>query len=668
MKGRYSNEELAAVLKRAIQTSDEFNSSKLAKERRLVLEHFRGEQPKPFHAGDSKYVSMDVYEGVDSMRSTILETFSANQRIVYFKPENGEDAQAAKIATDYASYVMFRDNDAEGMMYDVLTDGLMYRFGIAKVYLEEHTEVEDEEFSGLTEEEYSIYLGTLTDEDEVEVEQDGQTYFGTTTKTQTTKRIRVEALPSEDFLIAPEAVSIDDAQWCAHRSRKSKSTLIKMGFDPEQIDKLGRFTSDSLHSDYERQVRFEPVEAGVFNADEYSDEATEIEVLEIYIDIDLDGSGVAKLWKITMAGDEILDKERVPRKPFAIFTPLPVPHTFFGDSYAKLMIPAQLARTVLFRQVINHSVATNNSRYKVLNGSLVNPPELMDQRLGGIVNVRRMDAVAPLDQLPLNPFVFEVLRMLDEDKEETTGISKLSQGLNKDAISSQNSQGMVEQLISASQQRQKIIARQFGKFLRRVFLMIYDIAIDSIEQQEIVDVAGEWVEVNPATWKARKDASVELSLGYGEMEREAMRYVEIDQYLSQDQRLARMYDDTKRYEVLSRALRKRGVEDVATILTPPQNLPPPEPSPAEQLQMAQLQAQVELTKAQAQAAILKAQTDQMNAQRDLMKVKAELGVDAAELRLEHARFDHERSMDIIEAKLAKETDEAQRKVNIAMDG
>ena len=78
-------------------------------------------------------------------------------------------------------------------------------------------------------------------------------------------------------------------------------------------------------------------------------------------------------------------------------------------------------------------MVTNNPRYTVVKGGLTNPRELIDNRVGGIVNVTRPDAIHPMPQASLNPFVFQTIQMLDEDKEDTSGVSRLSQGLNKDA-------------------------------------------------------------------------------------------------------------------------------------------------------------------------------------------------------------------------------------------
>ena len=156
------------------------------------------------------------------------------------------------------------------------------------------------------------------------------------------------------------------------------------------------------------------------------------------------------------------------------FCPLPVPHSFYGSNFGKRVIDIQNARSILTRSILDHAIISNNPRYIVTKGGLVNPRELMTNKIGGLVNVTRPDAIQPLPQASLNPFVFQTLNVLQDNLENTTGVSSLSQGLNKDAVSKQNSAAMVEQLANLSMQRQKIIARNFAnQFVRPLFEKIY---------------------------------------------------------------------------------------------------------------------------------------------------------------------------------------------------
>ena len=146
--------------------------------------------------------------------------------------------------------------------------------------------------------------------------------------------------------------------------------------------------------------------------------------------------------------------------------------------------------------------------------------EMLDNRLGGIVNMTRPDAVRPLEQQNLNPFVFQTLAMLKDNKEESTGISSLSQGLNKDAISTQNSAALVDNLVSLSQQRQKVMARNFANFLVDVYLEVYRLVLENADaaKEDIIQVAGNFVPVKVSDWAERKTCKVALHLGYGERE------------------------------------------------------------------------------------------------------------------------------------------------------
>lgn len=655
-KRKLSDEEIGAIVAKAIANAEQVTDTKLSGERSMVAAYYRGEEPKPLHNGDSKYVSRDVFDSVDSMRSTVLEAFSASTRIVHFRPETGEGVDDAKQATDFTRYVFFKDNPGEDIMYGALTDGLLARMAVAKVYFEEDEDTEDFEFEALTPEELTLQVSKHPNYEftETEVTEQGL-WSGSYTVTTTKQRIKVELIQPEDFLISSSATSTACAKFLAHRTTKSRAWFEKT-YGEDVTEEITFEESDSHLYEYEKHERFSPI--GFDPSHDSNDEATqEATLYECYIRMDGDGSGKVRLWKVDYAGGQVLSKERVAYAPFATFVPLPVPHTFFGENFGKAVIPVQNARTVLIRQIINHSLITNNPRQQVLNGTLANPAELLDNRLGGIVNVRRLDGIAPIPQAPLNPFIFNLIQMIDEDKEEVTGISKLSQGLNKDAISTQNAQGMVEQLISASQQRTKTIARRFGLFMQELFYLIYNTAVDHMTEAHRVELSGVEAEVDPSKWRNRSIASVELTLGYGEQEAEAMKFQTLDLQFSQDPQLMPLYTLEKRYEVQRRILEKRGVEDIDSILLHPSQMQPPPPDPMAELQKAQLEAQVEYTRAQAQAMVAKAETDRLKAETDRMRVQNDMQVRQAGVVLDKARLELDAFVDERELELAEKASE-----------
>jgi hypothetical protein len=398
------------------------------------------------------------------------------------------------------------------------------------------------------------------------------------------------------------------------------------------------------------------------NTHGYQDQIRSVMVHEAYIELDVEGSGVAELYKIIKAGNVLLDKEKVNRKPFITFVPLPIPHAFYGNNFAQKIIATQNARTVLTRSILDHAVVTTNPRYMVLKGGLTNPKELIDNRVGGIVNVTRPDSVSPMMQSPLNPFIFQTISMLNDNREETTGVSSLSQGLNKDAISKQNSAAMVEQLATMSQQRQKIIARNFAnQFLKPLYQAIYQLVIENETQEKIVEIGGEYIEINPSDWADKRDVTVQLHLGYGEQEAEAQKYISMHQTFQSDPSLQKMYTPQNQYQLISQVMEMSGIKNVADYLTSPDQLPPEQPDPAQELQLEMMKKQLEVQERQTVVAEMKAQMQAQNAQLklELDKLKAEnsFAIQSDNIDLKESQLNHKKVIDTAELVLAQQADE-----------
>lgn len=599
---KLSDEEILTAVKSNIDDGVGFFDSKLSKERTRVLNYYHGALPLPTHNGNSKYVSMDVYDTVESMKASLLETFSSGYNIVEFTPQDENDVRGARIASLYTDYVVFRQNQGYQLFSDIITDGLLARNGVAKVYWDKNICPEDELFSNVSAEEMdSLIAGDDVELKNYEVNED-QTVSGTITRMVDYSQVRIIAVPPEEFLISNRAKTGDKGEFKAHRLVKTVSELIKMGVPQDKIDSMP--VDDSIQKEQEETARLQDLGSDTTAArKDYQDQVRDIRIHECYIMLDVEGTGIAKLWKVVVGGDHIIEKEEVNRDPFLFFVPLPIPHSFFGSNFATKVIPIQNARSILVRGILDHTVITNNPRTIVVKGALVNPKEMLDNRFGGVVNVTRPDGIFPYPQASLNPFVFQTINLLDEDKEDTTGISKLSQGLNKDAVSNQNSQGLVENLVGLSQQRQKIVARNFANsFLIKLYLETYRLVLENEKKQKVVDLAGDWVDINVEDWVERKDVFTSLKLGYGEQGKEGGKLLQLHQLLSSDPSLAPMYPRTKKYNVLRAMIEKEGVRNVSDYLVkPPTPGQPPNPEWVEPTPDPKMMAEVKALEAKAAA-------------------------------------------------------------------
>lgn len=657
------DEKLVSILDDNIRRSIGYYDSQISRERKKVTDFYNAVLPHPAHDGNSKYVSMDVYDAVESMKAALLETFSTGYKTVRFAGQTGEDVRIAEIATAYCDYVANRQNNLFEVMQSVIHDGLVARAGIAKVYWDEREDSYLEPIQDLTEEEFDAVVA----QDNVEIEEVEQDelglYSGDLRVFQDASQVAIEAIAPEQFIIEPQAKSLEDVMFCGHRTTMTISELREAGYDEKLIAKIGDHEDVEMETDPEVLARHEEIGSDRgFNAKGFQDQVRSVTVYELYVDIDLDATGIAETYKVIKAGNVVLHKEKCTYKPFIAFVPLPIPHSFFGSNFGSKVVPIQTARTVLTRSILDHAMITNNPRYTVVKGGLTNPRELIDNRVGGIVNVSRPDAINPMPQAPLNPFIFQTIQMLDEDKEDTTGVSRLSQGLNKDAISKQNSAAMVEQLATMSQQRQKIIARNFANnFLRPLYQLIYQLVVENEPQAKIVEIAGDFVPVNPGDWGSKRDVTVELHLGYGEQEQEAQKYLALHTLMGQDPTLASMYTPENQYKLMTHVMEQNGIKNVKDYLTAPSELPEQQPDPAQQMALQMQQKQMELQERQTQVAEMKAQMDaqiaQMKLQLEQMKAQQGFAIQSDNMDLKEAQLEHKQFVDKAELEIARSADD-----------
>ena len=659
-----SDDDVIKALDVNIKSAIGFYDSELSRERKRVTEYYNASLPRPAHDGNSKFISQDVYSGVQAMTANLLETFASGSKIASFSPVGPEDVEMARVCTAYTNHVLFKMNDGLSLFQTVIMDGLMNRVGVAKVFYEPLTEYQEETFSGITEDELDLLL-SADDVELVDSETDDIGLMsGTIERAIDTSKVTIQPVPPEEFLIEPQAKSLDDVDFVAHRSRKTLTQLRQMGYDEEKLQNISSDHSDTeLETDPEILARFEHIGASRKNeAQGYIDQVRDVLVYEAYMLLDMEGTGEAVLHKVCKAGNQILEVEKVERKPFITFCPLPTPHSFFGSSFAEKLMTTQNAKSVLTRSILDHAMITNNPRYMVVKGAITNPREVTDARVGGLINVTRPDALSAMPQAPLNPFIFQTINMLDEAQEDTSSVSSLSTGLNKDAISKQNSAQMVEQLVSMSQTRMKIMARLFAQqFIKPLYHEIYRLVVENEQAEKVVEIAGSFVQIDPRAWMDKRDVSVELHLGTTEQQKEAQKHLALHQLMSQDPALAPIYSLENRYNMMRKVLEANGIQNVDEYLTPPSMLPPQQPNPAQEMQMAMAQKQMEIQERQTavaeQKVTLDAQKAQSKAELDEAKAEAQFALQADQQDLKEQQFAHKKNIDEGELALLRQSDD-----------
>ena len=583
-----------------------FQDSTLVGERRTVTEYYLGKRPYPLREGGSKFVSQDVYLSVETMKAEIVETFGAGSQIVQFAPQGQDDIQLARHSTAYCEYAVHRKNDGLLIFQDVVHDGLTARVGVAKVYWDRREDVTVYKIDKMAPEAAQVFLQSLPNariasQPKISFDENGQKVVSLEYElVDDCSQVAIETIPPEEFIISGRTRKIDKARFLAHRYRTTLGDLVEDGYDPKIVYSITG-GDDDLSMD-EESVRRELDTHSFYQTDDQTpDEAGRtVTVYEAYIRLDVLGTGSQQLWKVVYCGSTMLEKQRVSDHPFVVYVPQPIPHSFWGNNFAARTINHANTKTTLTRAIIEQAVEATNPRWQVARGGVANPRELIDNRRGGIVNVRDINSsVAPLPQTPINPFVLQTIQMVDSDREDTTGISRLSQGLDKKALSHQNSQGLVEQLTDNAKTRTKIIARNFAlQFVTQLYLKVYRLALENEKKETMIEIGGEFAPVTPSKWKARRDVSVDMTLGYGERDQRVSEMADLHKALESSPKLQRVYGEDQAYALWRDTLNIKGIKNIGDYLADPKSLGPQQPDPKAQAELAKIAKETEVMERQ----------------------------------------------------------------------
>jgi len=575
-----------------------------------------------------------------------MRIFTTHNNVAEFEPEGPEDVEMAQQATDYVNYVFNRQNNGFKVLYDVFKDALISKTGIVKHYWEEKTEVSTENYTNLTEIEYQSILANddleVIEHTENVVQKAVTDDFGNlispkvsehdvkVKKTKDNGQVRVVSVPPEEFLVSRRSTSIEDANFVCHRVKKTVSDLILEGYDPAVVEDLPTYTQNNAEYDEERLARFSFDDDSV-PADEGEGPSRKVWLEECYIHLDYDGDGIAELRKITKGGNIILDNEEIDSVPFSTICPLPIPHKFHGMSIADTVQDIQLIKSTIMRNLLDNMYLTNNARYAVLAGQ-VELDDLLSSKPGGIVRMRAPGAVTALPTPQIQPYAFQMVQYLDGIREERSGVSKMTQGLNPDVLTSHVTSGAISAATESSMQRIELIARIFAETgIKDLFRNIYSLIQRYENRQKMAYLNGKFVPIDVSRWKEKLNCTVNVGVGSGSQNSKMQTMsgiMNILQTVVQNGGMGSLVTTQNLYNAISEFITQSGYKNSDMFISNPQMMPPQQPpEPSLDEKVAAQKAQVELQKLQLQAQELEIDT-QLKAQ-ELKLKQEEAAVDLA---------------------------------------
>lgn len=630
MAKKPTDEELLARIDTEV-TSALGYGDEISAQRRKALEYYLGQPFGTEVEGRSQVVDSTVMDTIEWIKPSLMRVFASGDEIAKVHAQGPEDVPYAEQAQDYINWVLSRQTNFFEVANTWFTDALLAKVGIVKVWWDDSDKWDRETYSGLSDTELENLLMDDTVEvlEHTEEIEDGDipitTHDIVITRHSQKGRVRIENIPPEEFLISKDAKAVDDARFVCHRVKKTVTELREMGYDidPQEITKGDEYWSAETSARHAFDQSWQPE-----NVDA-EDALKEGWVYESYLRTDYDGDGIAELRRILTVGNTVLENEPVDRRPFCTLCPIPIPHKFYGESVADQVMPVQEVKSVLLRNLLDNMYLQNAGRLAVQEG-MVQLDDLLTQRPGGIVRTKAPGAITPLPTPALQPYTFEVMKYMDSIREERSGMTKMSQGLDANALTSHTTATQVAQVMTAAQQRVEMIARIFAETgVKDLVKAIFELAQKNEEKEKYIKLRGDFIEVRPDMWRDYLDCTVEVGLGHGNRDQQLLHLSTILQFASQAMSGGlSIITEENLYNLGAKMIENMGFKDVQNYITKPQ----PKQGPSPQEQMAQAEMQIKQKELEIKAADVQIKAQKV--QQDAAEAKVDASLKLQELQLE----------------------------------
>ena len=545
---KMTDDEVQNIAKDALDAAVSFVESEIAEERIKSQRYFEGETDIGQEDGRSKIVATKVRDTIRAIKPSLMRVFLSSENPVEFIPTSQEDVIGAEQATKYAHW-KFQQLDGYRLLNDAIHDALVKKTGVIKIWWEENKEAEIHSYTNVNEDEM---LAIVNDEDvtvlehsaEVEMEMNEMgveievpMHSLKISHEKKTGNLQMESVPPEEFLVDRNARSVDDALIVAHRTEMRVSDLVQMGYDFEEISNLSGLSSDDTFTDSEA------FERKGYEQDEEDQSADvsmkKVAVTEAYMKMDKEGTGVAIMYRVLMAGgdDKVLECEPYGDVPFAVFEVDPEPHTFFGRSVADLLMNDQDSSTAMLRGMMDNVALTNSPRQGYVQGQ-VNVDDLMNNEIGGLVRMKSPQALVDIATPFVAGQVLTAMQYMDDAVEAKSGVSRASMGLDPDAL--QNTSATAARLQAQQGSAQiEVMARNIAEGgMKRLFKLMLHLLVENSCEETLMRLHGNFQPVDPRVWNTDMDMSVNVGVGTGQ---EGERHAALSQALQMQLQIWNQY-------------------------------------------------------------------------------------------------------------------------------
>lgn len=613
-----------------------------------LLRRYKREAYGDEEEGRSSVIATDVSDLVDSDMTSLVRVFLGSGDVMVFEPNTDDEAEIeeAKQKTKYVNYLIRNRPSSYKIVHDWMKDASTQKMGVVHYFMDEEKKTREIVYDQINTIKIAELLESIKSEsdkvDKVEIVQQQEIKDGVVEfpvfdvifrVTETIKQIKILPIPTEDFLISRNAATEDDANLIGHIQYSTRGELVAGGMSRAKVAKFPASSTNATNGNGS-QNNVQSANGSIMKDIRWDDEggnettstpewaAEIVKIVNMYVNVDYDGDGIAERRYIRKIGGTIQDNEPFDHVPYAILSGILDPHKAIGHGRASLVIEDQKVNTVLQRGSLDNIYMVNHPRTAV--GEDVDLDDMMDVRLDGIV---RVDNNAPINNqiMPLlTPFIGDKTLLIqqyrDGLKSQRAGSLMASQGLESDNLHKETATRFTG-VEKAAEAKIELVARNFAETgFRKLYDGVAWLASHYQDQQEEFRVLGKALSITPTDWKFNHNPVSKVGLGAGNGQQVVQNMAGI--LAIQDQLEAKgsmLVDPQKTYNALNEMVMGLGMARTDEFFNNPD-------IPAQQM-FAQVQ---KLTAALQQSEQLIQQLSQSNPLADAEKVRAEAALITAQ--------------------------------------
>jgi hypothetical protein len=504
-------EKLVRMLKAEEEDSLGYAQTEVQEQQMEALRRYFGEKYGDEEDGRSQVITREVFETIEWQRNDYARVLNDGGKLIYAEESREEYAKQARAAEDYMQWIVFSDNPGFFLLDDFTFDGLLHRRGYLGAYWRTKEYRAPQSLTGLN----IMQVQELMNDPEIEIvgqDFDGESEAGginlIVRRLKSPARLEIVSFAPEDVRLNGRSTDIDGGRYLGLVWRKLRGEIMRE-WEHKAAEIMAWSGGESAAGGAVRRsddVRSERFQDDDVKWNEAADEASEeLEVLEEYLRVDLDGDGYPELIRSYRLGDIILEEGEVEENPLGTWTPTRIPHRFMGLSVHDTTADLQRQSTVLTRAGLD-----------AVYQSVVNREAFDKNKVeaDGAINSTYTGTKIPVDGDPAGailPLVgglntatvaWEALEIIKQRIEDRTGATRQTRGLDSDQLSKEHSGKALGMLQLNADARKEMTARNLAAGLSAFASKIYRIVCRNQNEPRQAKIGGQYCTFDPRTWNS----------------------------------------------------------------------------------------------------------------------------------------------------------------------